>query len=110
MFELTPVVWLLYTPCTLLATATVIVQVPPAAAIAPPERLIAPDPAVAPLTVPPQVLVSAGVAPTTSPEGKVSLKASVVMPPTVALLVIVSESVVTPVPGLVEKLFAIDGV
>src|SRR5258708_11672587 len=78
--------------------------------MAPPDRLIAPDPAVAPVTAPPHVLVSVGVASTRSPEGNVSPNASVVMPPTVALLVMVSESVATPVPRFTAKLFTIVGV
>src|SRR5438046_9145258 len=78
--------------------------------MAPPERLMALEPAVAPVTVPPQVFVRAGVAAPRSPPGNVSVKASVVIPPLVALLVIVSVIVLTPVPTLVEKLFAIEGV
>ena len=52
------------------------------------------------------MFVRAGVAATRSPPGNVSVKASVVIPPLVALLVIVSVIVLTPVPTLVEKLFA----
>ena len=86
------------------------VQVPPAPAIEPPERLTAPDPDVAPESVPPQVFVAAGVDATSRPLGNVSVKARPVTPPLVAVLVITSVSVVTPVPVLVENDFAIVGV
>ena len=56
---------------TALETLTVIVQVPTAKDAL--EKLMLPLPAVA-VTVPPQVLVTPGVAATTSPTGNVSVK------------------------------------
>src|ERR1700753_1314190 len=56
-------------------TATVIVQLPPAV-IVPPDSESVLLPLVAPVTVPLQVLVSAGVAATTNPVGNASVNAT----------------------------------
>src|SRR5204863_4220645 len=96
--------------CAFDRTLIDIVQLPPAAAIVPLASVRVVDPAVLPVTVPPQVFVNAGVEATWSPAGKVSVKPSPVTPPEVALLVMVMVIVPTPVPTLALKLLAADGV
>ncbi len=77
--EVTLPVVLFLVPAVVPVTFTLNVQVPPAA-IVPPERLIAPEPATA-VTVPaPQVPVRPFGVETTRPVGKVSLKATPVAP------------------------------
>jgi hypothetical protein len=56
--------------------------------IEPPLSAIDPDPAVAPVIVPPQVLLRAGVEATTSPEGNVSVKATLLWNSDSTLLIV----------------------
>ena len=77
LVELTGPVVLALAPVVGAVTATEIVQVVPAGVLmVPPLRLMVFEAAVAPVTEPPQVLVSAGVPATTRSDGNVSLKAT----------------------------------
>ena len=71
-FDLTAVVTLVLVPVVAAVTVTPIVQVP-FAAILPPDRPIAVDPAANPERVPPQVFVTAGIEATIVPAGNASL-------------------------------------
>src|SRR5947209_6341134 len=82
-------------------TLTTIVQVAPGVAMAPPDKLMLVVLAVA-VTVPPQLLVTPGVASTCRPPVSVSLKAMPVSPVVLAAgLVMVKVSVVVPFTGMV---------
>src|SRR5260221_6149603 len=76
----TPPDWLVNTPEGATTTRIEIAHVPPAAAMAPPVRASVVEPAVVPVTAPPQELVKVGVASTLMPGGNVSLNATAVMP------------------------------
>src|SRR5215472_14629027 len=70
------------------------------AASVPPDRLALPAPAVA-VTVPPQVLLTPGVGPTTMPAGKLSVNASPVRLTLMFGFVMVNVSDVVPFTGIV---------
>jgi hypothetical protein len=78
--ELTAPVVLVFKPCVVALTLTLIEQLPPAVAIAPPDRLTLVAAATA-VNAPPQVLVAIGVASTSRPAGKGSLMLTPVTPP-----------------------------
>ena len=81
-------------------------------AIVPPERLTAPEPAVATIVPEPQEPVRPLGVETIKPEGRVSLKATPVIPEVVFGLVIVKVRLVEPLRGMLAapKAFAIVGV
>ena len=91
--ELTAPVVLVFSPCVVALTLTLIEQLPPAEAIEPPvsETLVA---AAFAVNVPPQEFVAIGAASTSNPGGNGSLMATPVTPPGLAAgLVIVMVSV-----------------
>lgn len=85
--EATPLVVLAKAPGTALATSMVMVQVEPAP-IVPPDKLIALDPALVPLSVPPQLLVTVGALLTTRLVAKASENATPVRAIGLGLLMI----------------------
>ena len=94
-----PLVVLLYIPAGAV-TLTSTRQVPPAAAIEPPERLIEVELAAAPVTVPPQLLTRLGAPATTNPPSKESLKARLVSAP--ALLLVITTLKLDTAPGAIK--------
>lgn len=112
LVELTAPLTLLYVPAVGAVTSTLTVHVP-LAAIVPPENDIDPSPAFA-VTVPPHVVLAAGVPATTifpGKVGKVSLKAtSVKAVPALGLVIVKVRVLVSHAPiGSGEKFLLIDG-
>jgi hypothetical protein len=90
---------LFFTPVVVPVTFTVTTQETPLAAV-PPARLTLDEPAIA-VAVPPQVLLSAGVAATTKPAGRASVKAKPVRGNgLLAELVRVNDRLVEPFSGI----------
>ena len=90
--EVTFPVVLFFTPAVVPVTLTEIVQELPAESV-PPDKLIVLEPAVA-VTVPPQVLLTPGGLATSSPEGRLSVKATLLSAIVVFGLLIVKVRVV----------------